>query len=89
VLRAGNFLDTEPSGNWFDMVITAKTGKGKFIYPGNPDVNHAWSWLPDLARAAVDLAEMRDDLPTFADVPFAGYTLTGRELCTAVENRYV
>jgi nucleoside-diphosphate-sugar epimerase len=88
VLRAGDFIDTQASGNWFDMMITPKIGKGIFTYPGNPDVNHAWAWLPDLARAAVDLAEMRDDLPVFADVPFAGYTLTGRELCAAVEKTY-
>ncbi len=88
VLRAGDFIDTQASGNWFDMMITPKIGKGIFTYPGNPDVNHAWAWLPDLARAAVDLAEMRDDLPAFADVPFAGYTLTGRELCAAVEKAY-
>jgi nucleoside-diphosphate-sugar epimerase len=88
VLRAGDFIDTQASGNWFDMMITPKIGKGIFTYPGNPDVNHAWAWLPDLARAAVDLAEMRDDLPVFADVPFAGYTLTGRELCAAVEKAY-
>ncbi|HHI69792.1 MAG TPA: epimerase [Rhodobacteraceae bacterium] len=85
VLRAGDFIDTQASGNWFDMMITPKISKGKFTYPGNPDVNHAWAWLPDLARAAVDLAKMRDDLPAFADVPFAGYTLTGRQLCAAVE----
>jgi len=88
VLRAGDFIDTQASGNWFDMMITPKIGKGIFTYPGNPDVNHAWAWLPDMARAAVDLAEMRDDLPAFADVPFAGYTLTGHELCAAVEKAY-
>ncbi len=85
VLRAGDFIDTQASGNWFDMMITSKISKGIFTYPGNPDVNHAWAWLPDLTRAAVDLAEMRDDLPAFADVPFAGYALTGRQLCAAVE----
>ena len=88
VLRAGDFIDTQASGNWFDMMITPKIGKGKFTYPGNPDIEHAWAWLPDLTRAAVDLAEMRDDLPTFADIPFPGYTLTGRELCAAVEKAW-
>ena len=84
ILRAGDFIDTEASGNWFDMMMIPKLGKGRFIYPGNPDIAHAWAWLPDLTRAAVELAEMRADLPDFADIPFAGFTLTGQELSRAI-----
>ncbi len=84
LLRAGDFLDTEASGNWFDAVMTAKLAKGKFVYPGNPDIPHAWAYLPDMARAAVALANQAGSLPDFADVPFPGYTLTGRELHAAV-----
>ena len=84
LLRAGDFLDTEASGNWFDAVITAKLSKGKFVYPGDPDVPHAWAYLPDMARAAVALADQADSLPVFSDIPFPGYTLSGRELHAAV-----
>ncbi|GAA6197574.1 NAD(P)H-binding protein [Pseudophaeobacter arcticus] len=84
VLRSGDYLDTAASGNWFDAMITAKLGKGKFIYPGRADIPHAWGYLPDKARAAVGLAEKRADLPRFVDVPFAGYTLTGHELLAAI-----
>lgn len=77
VLRAGDFLDTERSGNWFDQVMIKSLGKGRFVYPGDPDIPHAWAFLPDLARAAVELANMRDRLPDFADVPYPGYTMTG------------
>lgn len=84
VLRAGDYIDTEASGNWFDMMMIPKLAKGRFIYPGNPDIAHAWAWLPDLTRAAVELAEMRADLPEFADIPFAGFTLTGTELSQAI-----
>lgn len=86
VLRAGDFLDTEPSGNWFDKVIAAGLSKGRFSYPGNPDIPHAWAWLPDVTEAAVRLAERRDALEPFADIPFPGYTLTGRELAAACED---
>lgn len=86
VLRAGDFLDTRASGNWFDMIMTKDLAKGRFTYPGNPELAHAWAYLPDLARAAVALAEQREDLPVFADVPFAGYTLTGQQIL-AVVNR--
>ncbi|WP_456386175.1 epimerase [Profundibacter sp.] len=84
IIRAGDFIDTQASGNWFDMTMIPKLAKGRFIYPGNPDIAHAWAWLPDLANAAAELAEIRADLPAFTDVPFAGFTLTGNELTQAI-----
>ncbi|WP_170438622.1 epimerase [Ruegeria arenilitoris] len=83
-LRAGDFLDTQASGNWFDQIMIKPLAKGRFVYPGDPDIAHAWAYLPDLARAAVQLAEMRHDLPRYCDIPFAGYTLTGRQLAQAL-----
>lgn len=80
LIRAGDFLDTEASGNWFDQIMAPKVAKGRFTYPGNPDIPHAWAFLPDLARAFVGLANRRHDLPQFTDLPFPGYTLTGREM---------
>ncbi|MBB93212.1 MAG: epimerase [Rhodobacteraceae bacterium] len=80
LLRAGDFLDTEASGNWFDRVIAPKVHQGRFTWPGDPDVPHAWAFLPDLARAMVCLAERAESLPTYADIPFPGHTVTGREM---------
>lgn len=80
LLRAGDFLDTEASGNWFDKVLIQPIAKNKISYPGPLDTDHAWAYLPDMARAAVALCDIRSDLPKFADIPFAGYTLTGHEL---------
>jgi nucleoside-diphosphate-sugar epimerase len=88
ILRAGDFIDTMPSGNWFDKVMLAGLGRGRFTYPGDPDQPHAWAFLPDLARAAVALAEMRARLDRFEDVPFPGYTLTGQSLAQAVEKAH-
>ena len=85
LLRAGDFLDTEASGNWFDMVMAAKLAKGRFVYPGSRDRVHAFAFLPDMARAFVALAEMREALPHYADIPFEGYSLTGQQLHNAVE----
>jgi len=84
IIRAGDFIDTQASGNWFDMMMIPKLGKGRFVYPGNPDIPHAWAWLPDLTKATVELAKMRADLPVFAEFPFPGYTMTGNELCAAI-----
>ena len=83
VLRAGDFIDVTASGNWFDKVIMAKVAQGKVAYPGPLDRPHAWAFLPDMAEAAVLLAEQRATLAPFEDVPFAGFTLTGAELIAA------
>lgn len=85
ILRAGDFLDTRPSVNWFDRVIVAGLGRGRVTYPGPFDRPHAWAFLPDLARAAVDLAQQADPGERFLDLGFPGYTLTGAELHAALE----
>lgn len=85
VLRCGDFLDEEASGNWFDRIIAARAPAGVLSYPGDPDAVHAWAWLADAARAAVALAERRAGLPVFSDIAFPGYTLTGRELAALAE----
>ena len=84
LLRAGDFIDTRASGNWFDRILLAKLGKGRLDYPGNPDIPHAWAYLPDLGRAAVALAERRGDLAPVEEVLFPGWTLSGRELAGLV-----
>ncbi|OUS07508.1 hypothetical protein A9Q96_06260 [Rhodobacterales bacterium 52_120_T64] len=85
ILRGGDFIEAEKTGNWFDSQITNKVAKGIITYPGPTDQIHAWAYLPDMARAAVQLCEIRETLPRFADIPFAGFALTGEELITAVE----
>lgn len=85
VLRAGDFIDTCASGNWYDKIITAKLRKGVVQYPGDLDIPHAWSFLHDIADAAVMLCDKAGDLPTFFEVNFPGYTLTARELHHAIE----
>ncbi len=86
LLRAGDFIDSEASGNWFDKVIVGPIARGRLSYPGDVDVPHAWAWLPDLARATVALAEKRETLPVYSDVMFPGWTLTGTELAAACAN---
>ncbi|MCP4821749.1 MAG: epimerase [Shimia sp.] len=92
ILRAGDFIDTEASGNWFDMIMAPKLAKGVFTYPGVSNIDRAWAFLPDLCRAAVMLAEKREALNRFEDVPYAGYTLTGDQMAarlSAVTGRKV
>lgn len=92
VLRAGDFLDTEASGNWFDRIMAPSLARGILTSPGDPEAVHAWAFLPDMARAAVGLLEKRAELPRFADIAFPGYAMTGREmaaLCGEVLGREI
>lgn len=84
ILRGGDFIDTTASGNWFDIIITPKAKRGRIVCPGAPDVPRAWAFLPDYARAMVTLAEMRDSLGQFEDIPFPGYTLSGQQMAAAI-----
>lgn len=85
LLRGGDFIDTQNSGNWFDKVLIKSLARGRFTYPGNPDIPHAWAYLPDYCRAIVQLAERRETLPAFTEIPFPGYTMTGREMAEILD----
>lgn len=80
VVRAGDYIDTEASGNWFDLFIAKRAAKGRLVYPGPLDTVHAWAFLPDVAQVMVAMAERRDTLGQWTDMPVPGYAVTGREL---------
>ena len=84
ILRCGDFIDGQDSGNWFESQIAKPVARGYIRYPGDPTAPHAWAYLPDAARAAVALAEIRDRLAAVEDVPFEGYTLSGHQLAEAI-----
>jgi len=84
VLRAGDYLDTAPSGNWFDKIMAPSLRKGVLTFPGKPDIKRAYVFLPDLARAAVSLAEQRKTLNRFEDVCFEGYTLSANQMAQSI-----
>ncbi|MDK3016683.1 NAD-dependent epimerase/dehydratase family protein [Pseudodonghicola flavimaris] len=85
LLRAGDFLDTEASGNWFDRIMIPKLADGLFTSPGDPSVPRAWAFLPDMARAVAALAARRAELPAYAEIPFPGYTLSAAEILGRLE----
>lgn len=85
IIRGGDFIDTEASGNFFDMVIGKDVAKGKVTYPGPFETAHSFAYLPDMARAAVMLADRKDTLGSFEDIPFEGFTLTGAEILHKIE----
>ncbi len=84
LLRAGDFIDPDSAGGLFDRFVIGKAAKGVITAFGDPDADHAWAYLPDMARAAVALAERRDSLAAYEDVPFPGLTFSPRALAHAV-----
>ncbi len=84
ILRAGNFIDPKGNGDFMSMLFMRNIAKGKLTTVGDPDAMQAYAYVPDWARAALALAEMRHDLAPFADIPFPGHSFTSRQLRDAV-----
>ena len=85
ILRAGDFLDDAPGDSALDVIYLRSLSKGAITTPGDPTVRRAHAYLPDLARAGVALAMLGDQLPAFADLPFAGNTFSTQHLKAEVE----
>jgi nucleoside-diphosphate-sugar epimerase len=79
VLRAGNFIDPNGNGDIMSLFVLREIAKGKITHGGDPTALQAYCYVPDWARAAVMLAEKRDDLDTFADIPFPGHAFSAQD----------
>ncbi len=79
-LRSGDFFERKQTGAWFDTYLVTKVGNGKFAYPGKHHIDHAWAYLPDTGRAMVALAEIRETLALYEDVPFEGTNISASAL---------
>ncbi|MBU2992475.1 epimerase [Octadecabacter sp. 1_MG-2023] len=84
VVRAGDYIDTRASGNWFDMIMAKKAAKGVFTSPGPVNCPRAYSFLPDVAATMVALADKRASLGKFEDVNAPSYELTAEQFATAI-----
>ncbi len=77
VIRAGDFFGGG-TGTWFDTALVKDIRKGVFTNPGTPEVSRAWAYLPDLANTFAAVATLRDQLPAFEVLHFAGHRITGQ-----------
>ena len=83
VIRAGDFFG-KGRGGLFDRVIVKDITRGRVGWTGTPDVATPWAYLPDLARAFVEVAERRDGLPAVETLHFAGHQLCARDWIAAL-----
>ncbi len=86
ILRAGDFIDAENPNTLLRMVALKRIDRGRITAMGRPDAKRTYASLPELARAMVALAEMRDQLDTFTEVGFPGLRFSYDQLAaTCVE----
>ncbi len=86
LLRAGDFIDPNRNGTLMSMLALRSIAKARITTMGDPSVNRSYTYVPDWARAAVALAEMRDDLSPFEDIPFPGTTFRMDDLAQCLSN---
>jgi nucleoside-diphosphate-sugar epimerase len=86
VIRAGDFFGGTQPGSWFDLAMTTRLASGRFVYPGDPALQHAFAYLPDLAQGFVRVAERRSQWTGHRRLHFAGHSVTGHEFREAFES---
>jgi nucleoside-diphosphate-sugar epimerase len=84
ILRGGDFIAANDPRAIMNMITLKPLAKGHITSFGLPNARRAYAYLPDIARVAVGLAEIRASLPAFADVPFAGLTLSMADLAAEI-----
>lgn len=87
LLRGGDFLDEAGKTTAMQSFHLRALKAGKITLGGAADVLRAYAYLPDMARAAVALAEQRANLAAFTDVAFAGLTFSMIELQAELERQ--
>jgi nucleoside-diphosphate-sugar epimerase len=80
LLRAGNFIDPNGNDDIMSVATMRSIRKDKLVYMGDPTAMQAYCYMLDWARAAVMLAEQRDQLEAYADIPFPGHAFTTEQL---------
>ena len=87
IVRAGDFIDPDSADSIMDIGYLRSLAKGVITAMGDPDARRSHAYLPDMARAGVMLAERRDSLPTFCDMPFPGLTISARDVMQEVQRQ--
>jgi nucleoside-diphosphate-sugar epimerase len=84
ILRAGDYFGGGSTSAWFHYIFKAGLPLKSMMYPGDHRIAHDWAYLPDMARAAVQILAREDELATFERFHFSSYQLTGAQFVAAV-----
>lgn len=80
ILRAGNFINPNQNEDVMSLLLMREMKKYKLTAAGDPAAMQAYCYLPDWGKAVVQLAEKRDSLAMFEDVPFPGHSFSVNDL---------
>jgi nucleoside-diphosphate-sugar epimerase len=92
VLRAGDFFGPHARSSWLSGAMVKSRRPVKSVtYPGDPQIGHAWAYIPDIAETVARLAELEATLPDFDVLNFGGHWVDpgiemARAVCQAVGN---
>ena len=87
LLRGGDFIAAKDPRTIMNLITLKPLAKGAITSFGVPDIARAYAYLPDMARAAVALASIRETLPAFADIPLPGLTFSMADLAVEITAR--
>ncbi len=73
ILRAGDYFGPTVRNGLVDPIFESAINGKPLRAIGKLDIQHQWAFVPDLARAALDLLSSATDLEAFEVVNFAGY----------------
>ncbi len=74
VVRAGDYFGWQAPSSWFQtLMVKPQQALRRVWFPGEPEVGHAWAYLPDLAQTILQLAELEHTLPVFETFHFRGH----------------
>lgn len=80
ILRGGDFIAPNDPRAVLNMITLKPRAKGFITAIGTPTALRGYAYLPDMARAAVELATIRATLPAFTDIPLPGLTFSIADL---------
>ena len=85
VLRGGDFIDPEGKGDAMEVIYLRALKKGRLTAAGDVNAVRAHCYLPDFGRAAVMLANRRETLGAYEDIPFEGHSFSVVQLKARIE----
>ncbi len=87
ILRGGDYFGPPPSASSWMSAAMFRPARPltRVVYPGRPEVGHAWTYLPDFAETAVRLLEQEERLEPYASFHFSGHWMErGVEMAEAL-----
>ncbi len=83
-IRCGDYFGPSLPNTWFQHMTEKALRGGALIDPGRAGVLHEWAYLPDVARATVDLLERGDELGSSETFHMSSHQLTSSQLLEAI-----